>query len=112
MSFYHVKYRENIPHRQKLCYGITMALGICFIIAALSTENFIFTHGEHDCCGDGCPVCLQIQGGIHFFGHLRSAGFYIRFPFHLFLTDIVISKSIINKPASITSVMLKAKMNL
>jgi hypothetical protein len=29
--------------------------------SAVFAEGFIFTHLDHDCIGDHCPVCLQIE---------------------------------------------------
>ncbi|MDR1933550.1 MAG: hypothetical protein LBQ57_12105 [Spirochaetales bacterium] len=55
-----------------MLYSISMAkfsrkrlflviLAACFAFAAISAEVFILTHIEHPCCGEECPVCLQIE---------------------------------------------------
>jgi hypothetical protein len=97
---------------QKLYHGITLALGLCFITAALSPESFIFIREDHDCCGDGCPVCLQIQGSALFSGNLRSAAFSPRPALRPLLTEAVVSKSPVAGCAPISPVIQKIKMNL
>ena len=38
-----------------------LVLCVCVAAAALLSENFIAAHADHDCLGEGCPVCLRIQ---------------------------------------------------
>jgi hypothetical protein len=43
-------------------FWISLALCTCVVTASLFSESFIAAHADHDCRGEGCPVCLQIQG--------------------------------------------------
>jgi hypothetical protein len=97
---------------RKLCRGISLISGLCFIMAALSSESFIITHGDHDCPGDGCPVCAQIQGGAGFSGNLRSAGYYPLPAPRVFSAEPVVSKNPVCGRAPISPVLQKIKMNL
>jgi hypothetical protein len=38
-----------------------IVLAVCFVLAALTAEIFVFTHADHDCEGGACPVCLQME---------------------------------------------------
>jgi hypothetical protein len=33
----------------------------CLALAAVSADVFVFTHLDHDCTGEDCAVCLQIE---------------------------------------------------
>jgi hypothetical protein len=33
----------------------------CAIAATLTASCFVFLHSDHDCIGDGCRVCEQIE---------------------------------------------------
>lgn len=34
---------------------------VCVVITVLFSAVFVLTHTNHDCIGDGCPVCAEIQ---------------------------------------------------
>jgi hypothetical protein len=38
-----------------------IVLTACLALAAVSAEFFVFTHLDHDCIGENCSVCLQIE---------------------------------------------------
>jgi hypothetical protein len=88
-----------------------LVLGICFILPALFSENFIITHAEHDCCGDRCPVCLQIQWARNFSRQFRYAPLQNSPSLSvLFFAPHILKPAVFNF-VPITSVSLKVKMN-
>jgi hypothetical protein len=38
-----------------------IVLTACLALAAVFAESFVFTHLDHDCIGEHCSVCLQIE---------------------------------------------------
>jgi hypothetical protein len=45
-------------------------------LAVICAGFYIIEERDHDCCGEGCPVCLQIEFArrlIEAFGHLCAS---------------------------------------
>ena len=40
---------------------LALALLICIIAASLTAQIVIITNANHDCIGDGCPICKLIH---------------------------------------------------
>jgi hypothetical protein len=38
-----------------------IAFALCVIFTLLFAASFESAHLDHDCCGEGCPVCLHIE---------------------------------------------------
>jgi multidrug transporter EmrE-like cation transporter len=38
-----------------------IVLTACLALTAVFAEFFVFTHLDHDCIGENCSVCLQIE---------------------------------------------------
>ncbi|GHV82950.1 hypothetical protein AGMMS50212_02900 [Spirochaetia bacterium] len=38
-----------------------IVLTACLALAAVFAESFVFTNLDHDCLGEHCSVCLQIE---------------------------------------------------
>jgi hypothetical protein len=38
-----------------------IVLTACLALSAVFAEGFVFTHLDHDCIGEHCSVCLQIE---------------------------------------------------
>jgi hypothetical protein len=53
---------------------LLIVLTACLALAALSAEIFVFTHLDHDCIGENCSVCLQIETAQSL---LKGLGFVI-----------------------------------
>jgi hypothetical protein len=83
----------------------------CFFAAVLWSETFIVTHEHHDCYGEGCPVCLQIQGARNFSRLLKAAPFQTVSSPGTFLIVPIISKNTFFAPVPLSAVALKVKMN-
>ena len=57
--------------------SIAILATVC-IVAILFTSVFFLTfHHNHDCIGDTCPICLQIERCARFFEHLFSLGLLV-----------------------------------
>jgi hypothetical protein len=93
--------------------GRRTALILCVSFMALSffSEAFILDHTDHDCCGDGCPVCLQIQWAQDFSRQFRyaPAQFFLSIKTPLFFVFVL--KLFFLNPLPLSSVSLKVKMN-
>jgi hypothetical protein len=89
--------------------GTGVALCACLVLAALFSENFTAARAGHDCPGEGCPVCLLIQGA------LTRQPKHAAFPAGLFsgAAPLVIPVPwlAVRRPVSASSVTLKVKMN-
>jgi hypothetical protein len=51
-----------------------LVLTACLAIAVVSADVFVFTHLDHDCNGEHCAVCLQIQIAQNMLEGLGRAG--------------------------------------
>ena len=51
-------YRNCIQFKKRL---IALSLLLCFFIVSLSASIFIIAQANHDCIGDGCPICAQLH---------------------------------------------------
>lgn len=84
---------------------------VCFLFIVLFSEGIAASLAEHDCDGDGCPVCAQIEIAASFSRQLRSASAGNSF----FLSSILfcVPLAVIRNfcLAAITSVRLKVRMN-
>jgi hypothetical protein len=85
-------------------------LCLCFIVATLSAAGFILTHADHDCVGEGCPVCLQIQWARSFAGNLGDA-LPRECPPYPLIARASFPPSLVFYGVCLTAVRLKVKMN-
>ncbi len=44
--------------------------------SAFFSETTICSDHDHDCIGEGCPICLQIETADNFLNTLKLAGIY------------------------------------
>jgi hypothetical protein len=54
----------TVPQKRLSCGSPRLPLIVltaCLALAAVSAEVFVFTHLDHDCIGEHCSVCLQIE---------------------------------------------------
>jgi len=45
----------------------------CIAFSVVFTETLTAAEHDHDCTGEGCPVCLQIEAAKCFLKNLRQA---------------------------------------
>jgi len=46
---------------------------VCIAFSVVFTENLAASEHDHDCTGEDCPVCLQIEAAKCFLKNLRLA---------------------------------------
>jgi hypothetical protein len=89
--------------------GTGIALCVCLVLAALFSDHFIAVRADHDCPGEGCPVCLLLEEART--RQLKHAAF----PAGLFSGAAPLVVPVPGRaalyPVSASSVTLKVKMN-
>jgi hypothetical protein len=80
-------------------------------MAALFPEGYILLHHNHDCSGEGCPLCLLIQRAENFFRDLKSAASCPDFSAASLLMAVFILKFAVFRFVPLSTVQLKVKMN-
>jgi len=50
---------------------LLLALAACIVFSVVSAETLIASEHDHDCTGEGCPVCLQIEAAGCFLKTLK-----------------------------------------
>ncbi|MDR1216609.1 MAG: hypothetical protein LBK25_08005 [Treponema sp.] len=88
-----------------------IVLTACLTVIAIFAEFFICTHLDHDCVGDACSICLQIEVAQHLLEKLGRLGAMALLAFALGnYTKILVKLSVVFC-SSITPVSLKIKIN-
>jgi len=78
-----------------------LILTACIAFSAIFAETLIADDHDHDCIGEGCPVCLCIEAAECFLKTLKLAGI------GLFLASCsVFSVQFQKKPAEFTACLL------
>jgi hypothetical protein len=91
-------------------WGMGLTLCCCCVVFFLFSETCIAFHADHNCRGEGCPVCSLIRGLIHCSRQLKSASIFpVVHPGVFLLTALaVLSSGFCSIPAS--GVRLKVRM--
>ncbi|MFP3090533.1 hypothetical protein LQZ21_09430 [Treponema sp. TIM-1] len=88
-----------------------ISLCFCFVSASLFSENYILPHGEHDCPGEGCPVCPLIQGAANFSRQAKNA-VLPEYSAAVRWMALVMLHLVVFRFIPLSAVRLKVKMNL
>jgi hypothetical protein len=80
-------------------------------MTVLFLEGSILFHQNHDCSGEGCPLCLLIQRVENFFRELKSAASCPGFSADTLLMAAFILKFAVFRFVPSSAVQLKVKMN-
>jgi hypothetical protein len=91
--------------------GIGFILCVCFAAAVLVSENSIAACVNHDCCGEGCPVCLMIREAENFSRRFGPAVFQSVFYGAVFAAGALVLRLAVFRFIPASSVRLKVKMN-
>jgi hypothetical protein len=91
--------------------GILLIGGICFVLGFLVSETLVITGQDHGCCGEGCPVCLQIQWAQQVFKHLKYALVYHGLPARTVVPVGIMAYVLLCTLMPFSAVRLKVKMN-
>jgi hypothetical protein len=90
------------------------ALFLCCAAAFFFSERFIALPGdlgEHDCCGEGCPICLVIQRAENIAEQFKSPAYYPVLPVRALLFAALMVRLAVLFRVPFNSVLLKVKMN-
>jgi hypothetical protein len=91
--------------------GISLILCVCFAAAVLVSANLAAAAVDHDCPGEGCPVCLMIRGAGDFSRRLGAALFHSGFFRGVLLAGALAIGPAVFRFVPASSVRLKVKMN-
>ena len=91
--------------------GILLIGGICFVLGFLVSETLVITEQDHACCGEGCPVCLQIQWAQLMFKHLKYALVAHALPLRRIAAEVIMAGLVLGTLIPLSTVRLKVKMN-
>jgi hypothetical protein len=91
--------------------GILLMGGLCFVLGFLVSETLVITGQDHACCGEGCPVCLQIQWAQHILKHLKYALVDHAFPASRIVPEVILAGLMLGTLIPLSTVRLKVKMN-
>jgi hypothetical protein len=103
--------REEPPDNRQHTGKYWLGLCVCFLFVSLFSAGFITSRAEHDCCGEGCPVCIQIQWVENFFRQLRSFSSPPLFSVSALPVTVIVLKIAVLNLIPVTSVNLKVKLN-
>jgi hypothetical protein len=97
----------NFPQKKPWLLTLTA----CVALAAVLAETFIFAHLDHDCCGEGCPVCAQIEAAQRLLEGLARTALFTLFAW-LFAahTKTLVRSAGTFFPSTLTPVFLKTKL--
>jgi hypothetical protein len=89
---------------------IILVLSACIAFTVVFAEPLIADGHDHNCIGEGCPVCLQIEAAKCFLKTLKLAGIGLFFAPHSLLSVQAAQKN--NYIAhSLSPVLLKVRFN-
>jgi hypothetical protein len=82
---------------------------VCIAFSVVFVETM--TAAEHDCTGEGCPVCLQIEAAQYFLKTLKLAGIGLFLAVCLVFSVQIHKKYAFSTPYSLSPVLLKDRFN-
>ena len=91
------------------CFRIGLLL--CFIMSAIVTETIAAVNNDHNCSGEGCPVCVMVQQAENFCRQFKYAAFDSGFSATGILPARAVLSFAVFSPVPLSSVRLKVKMN-
>ena len=72
MIFMDVQMTEMEPRPKRKI--LLLVLTACFVFSVIFAVTLTAAAHDHDCTGEGCPVCLQIEAANKFLKALKLAG--------------------------------------
>jgi hypothetical protein len=88
-----------------------MGLALCCCAATICfSENSAALLANHDCCGEGCPVCFLAQEGANCFRQLKYIPVFPAFP-GVLISAAIRAQFSVSYGAPVSAVGLKVKMN-
>ncbi|MDR0878819.1 MAG: hypothetical protein LBN21_12265 [Treponema sp.] len=90
---------------------LLIALTVFLVFTAVFAEGFVFTHLDHDCIGEHCSVCLQIQIAQSLLEGLARFGIFAIAAGLILQTFVIIKSRLSFVTIPLTLVELKIKYN-
>ena len=104
--------QNNLQNKQIKIKRIALMLCVCFVVVFLFAQIYIITHVNHDCIGDGCPICELLRSMRTLLNHIGTAVVIVFVMFTgLFAGIILAMKYIFDDIASVNLVDLKVRIN-
>ena len=97
-----------------LCQKREMLLlipAVCLSFSAFFSETTICSNHDHDCIGEGCPICLQIEMADNFLNTLKLASIYFFLAACFVFFTYTSKKHAGFRPCALSLVMLKVRFN-
>ena len=80
---------QSLVKSSIICYFLGMEIcqkrgilllvpAVCIGFSTFFSETTIYSGHDHDCIGEGCPICLQIEAANNFLNTLKLASIYFR----------------------------------
>jgi hypothetical protein len=86
-------------------------LGFCVVMTALFSESYISSHQDHDCSGEGCPLCFLVEGAEFFSRQLKGAASCPAFSAAVLPASARVLKFAAFRSVPASAVRLKVKLN-
>jgi len=64
----------KLYQKRKILFLVTV---ICISFSIFYSEALVCSEHDHDCIGEGCPVCLQIEAAGNFLNTMKLAGIFL-----------------------------------
>jgi hypothetical protein len=88
-----------------------LILCCCGVALFLVSETCTAFHADHDCCGEGCPVCSLLQDLARGSRQFRYAPAVPAFPPGVVLLAALGARFLVCRGIPVSGVRLKVKMN-
>jgi len=85
---------------------------ICIGFTIFYTETLICSCHDHDCIGEGCPVCMQIEAAGKFLNTMKLAGIFFFLAACLVFFAYSLKKHVVFQPCLLSLLGLKVRFNL
>jgi predicted transporter len=84
---------------------------VCISFSAFFSETLVFSDHDHDCIGEGCPICLQIETADNFLNTMKLAGIFFLLTAYFVFFAYAPKKHTDYKSCLLSLVELKVRFN-
>jgi len=85
---------------------------VCMGFSVFYSETLIHSCHDHDCIGEGCPVCMQIEAADNFLNTMKLAGICLFLAACFVFIAYSLRKYIVFQPCLLSLLGLKVRFNL
>ena len=68
---------------------LAILIMMIFLLGIVFSYRFIIENAHHDCTGETCPICMEIEQAVQFVSHINAV--HILLPFVSFLGVLALS---------------------